>query len=311
MSSKVTLSQLEAFRAIAEHLSYTMAGKSLGYSESAVYQQVRALQQSLQVDLLAIRHRRLELTEVGAELAPLANGVVDAARAFEQAAQRFPHRRRLQVRLATDSVTGGFLLRHVLGDFDEAHPDISLEVEIRLNRKITAEMLRGKYDLGVVKEPEASGASALGDLGEDFNAVPWVEDEWMLVTANPELTARAASVPRRVYYVATRFGGARTDLNRLLEEANLAEPFEYAPQPAVELVKAAVAGCLGYGFLPGMLAASELEEGTFVPSEARGLRRSVFLVVPQEPKPAVAAVRDFLVQWAESHDDWYPWLAED
>jgi LysR family glycine cleavage system transcriptional activator/LysR family transcriptional regulator of beta-lactamase len=64
------LNALRAFEASARHVSFTAAATELGVSQAAVSRFVRILEENLGVKLFDRQRNRLELTEVGAALAP-------------------------------------------------------------------------------------------------------------------------------------------------------------------------------------------------------------------------------------------------
>ena len=61
------LDPLVAFEAAARLLSFTRAGEELHLSQAAISQQIRSLEQSLQVKLFTRSHRAVQLTNEGRE----------------------------------------------------------------------------------------------------------------------------------------------------------------------------------------------------------------------------------------------------
>ncbi|WP_319799781.1 LysR family transcriptional regulator [Roseobacter weihaiensis] len=59
-----------AFDATARHLSFTLAAQELGFTQSAISQNVRALEQKLGTPLFVRGHRALSLTQAGRLLVP-------------------------------------------------------------------------------------------------------------------------------------------------------------------------------------------------------------------------------------------------
>ena len=67
---QIPLNALRVFDAVASHMSFTKAGEALGITQTAVSYQIRLLEEMLGTPLFLRRPRRIELTEVGARLAP-------------------------------------------------------------------------------------------------------------------------------------------------------------------------------------------------------------------------------------------------
>ena len=90
-----------AFDATARHLSFTLAAQELGFTQSAISQNVRALEDKLGTPLFIRGPRRLSLTEAGRLLVP---DVAAAMAQLEDATARFlpvSDRERLSVAVST------------------------------------------------------------------------------------------------------------------------------------------------------------------------------------------------------------------
>ncbi|WP_333821542.1 LysR substrate-binding domain-containing protein [Pinisolibacter sp.] len=67
---QIPLNALRVFDAVVSHMSFTKAGETLGITQTAVSHQIRLLEELLGAQLFHRRTRRIELTELGARLAP-------------------------------------------------------------------------------------------------------------------------------------------------------------------------------------------------------------------------------------------------
>src|SRR5687768_17710567 len=70
---------LATFEKVADVLSFTRAAADLGYAQSSVTSQIRALESSLGVDLFERLGSRIRLTEAGERLLPYARRMIDLA----------------------------------------------------------------------------------------------------------------------------------------------------------------------------------------------------------------------------------------
>src|SRR5579875_1803494 len=126
MPFKVTLSQLDAFRSVAKTLSYARAAEQLGYSESAVHQQVHALEQTLGLKLFSAQKHRIQLSDTGQALFQWAEGACVAVAEFERVAATAGREARSEVVVAASNQATGFLLQRMAAQFRTAYPGIRL-----------------------------------------------------------------------------------------------------------------------------------------------------------------------------------------
>ncbi|HFH0620441.1 TPA: LysR substrate-binding domain-containing protein [Escherichia coli] len=126
MRNRLPLNGLRAFEASARHLNFTRAGLELHVSQAAVSQQVRSLENLLNVNLFRRLPRGLVLTEEGAHLLPILN---DAFNRMDSALQKFRGGKFLEV--LTVAVVGTFAIGWLLPrlkDFYEKYPWIDLRI---------------------------------------------------------------------------------------------------------------------------------------------------------------------------------------
>ena len=81
---RYTLRQLEVFLATARHENVTRAAKTLAMSQSAASGALSELESQFDVKLFDRLGKRLQLSELGKQLRPQAERLLDQAQAFEQ-----------------------------------------------------------------------------------------------------------------------------------------------------------------------------------------------------------------------------------
>ncbi len=119
-----SLNALRVFEVVARHLNFRLAADELGVTQSAVAQQVRALEADLSVKLFERQARGLALTESGRGYSQ------SVRRAFEQIADATRALRPAPSHL-TISVTPTFASKWLiprLPDFSARHPDVDLRI---------------------------------------------------------------------------------------------------------------------------------------------------------------------------------------
>lgn len=73
----MTPSQLRAFLAVARHRGFSAAARTLGVSQPTLTSQVQALERQHNVELFHRRGRRLEMTDTGQRLLPIAQKIAE------------------------------------------------------------------------------------------------------------------------------------------------------------------------------------------------------------------------------------------
>ena len=114
------------FEVAARHLNFTAAAQELGSTQSAVSQQIRGLEQQLDLQLFKRIYRGVALTDTGEQLyEAVESGFGQMTSCLERLQKT---RSRLCINVATDFAFAAFWLLPRLPRFRELHP----EVEVRI-----------------------------------------------------------------------------------------------------------------------------------------------------------------------------------
>lgn len=123
-STKLPLNALRAFEAVAAHLSFTEAARSLDVTTAAVSSHIKSLEEFLETPLFVRHSRSVRLTPQGARLLPgVQRGMGELTRAVEHLRQDRTSG------LLNISLLGSFLQKWLLprlGDFHQRHPEVDL-----------------------------------------------------------------------------------------------------------------------------------------------------------------------------------------
>ena len=147
------LRQLRYFLTLADELHFGRAAQRLHVSQSALSQQVRAMERQLEVPLLVRNSRRVELTPAGRTLYERAGAVLDLAAAATEATRQagLAGRRQLTVGFIGNGLAE--LTTALLQAFEAALPD----TDVALKRLGLAEHLQalrhGEVDVALVRLP--------------------------------------------------------------------------------------------------------------------------------------------------------------
>ncbi len=123
------LNWLRAFEAAARHLSFTGAARDLNMTQSAVSQQIKALEGHLGRPLFHRRPRVLELTQTGMSYLPV---VRDAFRTLRHGTRAITRARRDVLRVQCNLTFALQWLAPRLARFRAAHPDVQLDISTEL-----------------------------------------------------------------------------------------------------------------------------------------------------------------------------------
>jgi len=121
---------LRAFRAIAEHGSFTRAAAALDVTASALSQTLRQLETQLGTRLLHRTTRRVGLTEAGQELLRRIGPALKELDAAMDALRQHGDRPAGLLRLTVPDVVAIALLDPLLGEFMARWPDVRLDIHV-------------------------------------------------------------------------------------------------------------------------------------------------------------------------------------
>ncbi|CAB3776676.1 HTH-type transcriptional regulator BenM [Paraburkholderia caffeinitolerans] len=196
MSSTIPdLRQLRYFVAVAEEQHFGRAAARLSMTQPPLSQAIRALEETLGVELFARTRRSVELTAVGADLLPEVRRLLAAAQALRPLAQSLARGEAGVLALAFVSTADYGLLPLLLHDFGARHPRVRLQLAEATSDVQIDELVAGRIDAGLVIAPLPPRHAA------QLAYLP-VAREPLVVAMPAELAARTGS-PRGLDELAT------------------------------------------------------------------------------------------------------------
>ena len=287
----ITIRQLRTIREIARSGTIAAAAESLGYTPSAVSQQMSALESVVGVEVLERVGRGVRLTDVGRALVARADAVLatlDETRAEIEQVSGSPVG---SVRVAVFESFAAALLPDVIARVRSAHPDVTVR-SVQLDPEdAVEELLRGSCDLALVVDyahapsPRPRGIEWRVLRQEPFRLVVPVDDD---LTGPVELT----SVADRPFVA----GSLDTSCGRCTINACRDSGFEPDIHHEIDQNTAAlraVASGAGVTLLPE-LALVDAPPGVKILDLVRPLHRTIEIAARPVTlqRPAVAAVVD-------------------
>ncbi|MFV0275791.1 MAG: LysR substrate-binding domain-containing protein [Parahaliea sp.] len=274
---KFSLRQLEVFLATARHENVSRAARDLAMSQSAASGALKDLERQFDVRLFDRRGKRLQLSELGAQLLPRAQNLLSQARELEQVLSGEEVGGRLQV--GATLTIGNYLAVLMIADFRRRHPGADVALSVANTETIALRVAGLELDMGLVEgefnHPDletrhwradelqvfaAPGHPLAGGDGltdSDLLGLPWIVREW-------------GSGTRQAFDRAMR--GILTELNITME------------LPNTEAIKRAVEAGLGVGCLSRISLVEAFARGSLVPLPVPGrdFRRQLNIILHRD-----------------------------
>lgn len=164
----VSMEQLEAFVAAAEHGSFSAAGRALRKAQSAVSTQVSNLEDDLGVALFSRTGRNPVLTPAGERLLLEAKVILDRREHLIGVASSFEAHVERRLVVAIDEIYPEEALGTLFADFAAHFPHVELEVLFPMMEDVSRLVLDGKADIGIMWRQESLPV----ELG--FHTLGWI-----------------------------------------------------------------------------------------------------------------------------------------
>ena len=293
---RFSLRQLEVFLATARYENVTRAAQALSMSQSAASGSLKELENQFDVRLFDRLGKRLQLSELGRQLRPQVESLLEQARALEQALAGEEVVGRL--RIGATLTIGNYIAVNMIADFRQHYPQANIVLQVANTQTIAEQVASFELDMGLIE----------GELQHpNLDIVHWRRDELVVFAApgHPRAQARALSDQDLLalpWIVRERGSGTRQAFDRamhgILTDLHIAMELQHT-----EAIKRAVEAGLGVGCLSRICLAEAFKRGTLVPLAVPGrdFRREWFLITHRE-KYHSAALKQWLAlcleRWA-------------
>ncbi|HLV68228.1 MAG TPA: LysR family transcriptional regulator [Polyangiaceae bacterium] len=268
---------LKTFCDLVETGSFSEAGRLNFVSQSAVSQQIRALEQRFDRKLVERRQGRPAVpTEAGRLLYTESKAILEQLRALDQKLRQRAEIMAGTLRVATVYSVGLHALPPFVKQFLRAHPQVNVRVEYVRTDGVYAACLDGTIDFGIVAQPLRR---------RQIEVIP-LRPEVLVVVCSPEhplarrREVRLERLAGEPFVAFDRGVPTRRVVDRLLKQhgASVQVVTEF---DNVETIKRSVEAGLGVSILPENSMKNEVKLRTLVaipPSEGP-LTRSVGIIV--------------------------------
>jgi len=179
----VTLRQLRAFYEVALARSFTGASRRMHLTQSAVSMLVRQLETEFGMELFNRAQRTVQLTEVGRQMLPITERILDDLRQVHEGAADIRALRRGNLRLALPQILACAWLPSVISTYRELYPEVILHVTDTTGDRIAVAVQQNEAEIGIgPKRPVPAGVHA---------ELLWEEPIQIVCPANGEFGRRS------------------------------------------------------------------------------------------------------------------------
>jgi LysR family transcriptional regulator, transcriptional activator of the cysJI operon len=277
--------RLRVFRAVAHRLNFRMAAEELLLTQSAVTQQIKALESELDVPLFDRAGGRVSLTPAGFALLPFAERLAALSEEAREAVAATAGGSAGRLALGASQTIGQYLLPKLIAGYLQENPKVEISLLGGNTQTILEALVEHKVQLCLIEGPA---------MRRDVQVEPFMQDHMVCVVpaghewADEEIdvkelqqaklvTRELGSGSRRI--VEQAFEKAGLDLKKL----RLVMTFD-----STEGLLSAVEAGLGIAFVSRWAVRNQLALGTLKLARVRGLdlARMFSLATVAGPEPA-------------------------
>jgi DNA-binding transcriptional LysR family regulator len=172
----LNVNRLRILIEVAGRGSFSAAADALSYTQSAVSQQIAALEAETGVTLLERLPRGVRLTPAGQVLLSYAEGIIARLHAAEAEMAAIAGLRGGQLRMASFPTAGATLMPLAIAIFRAQHPEVELSLAEGEPEEIAPRLSAGEFDIALLFEFEGTSQS----LGPDLSRLALFEDPMFL-----------------------------------------------------------------------------------------------------------------------------------
>ena len=166
------LSELKVFVIAAEELSFSRAAERLHLSQSAVSQNIQALEREFGVELFERRGRSLRLTEGGQALLPMAQDTIGTLQRMNEAMNSLEGKVARDLIIGCSTTSGKYLLPNLVAAFRHDYPLVRVGIKILARDDVLGRLIDERLALGVTSQKIEH---------RDLEYVPFLEDRVILI----------------------------------------------------------------------------------------------------------------------------------
>lgn len=166
--------QLEMFQAVAENLSFTLAGRQLFVAQSAISRKIRLLEDELEQKLFKRVNKRIFLTPAGEVMLRYARHIFQDLRNAASEVSDIAQLNSGVIRIGSGMTACMYLLPPVIEKFQTRYPKLEVRVVTGTSETLIPQICNGALDVGILTLPVKS---------PDLEVIPFTTEELVIVTS--------------------------------------------------------------------------------------------------------------------------------
>lgn len=182
--------RLRVLREVAAKGSFSAAAESLSYTQSAVSQQIAALEREAGTTLVERSARGIRLTDAGRALVDHSGAILERLSAAEAELEAIAGLRGGRVRLASFSTAGASLVPVAIAKFRRRHPAVELSLVESDPEQAMPRLRAGELELALVFEYENLPKAAFAPVFQGAELIPLIEDPMYVALSQEHPLAR-------------------------------------------------------------------------------------------------------------------------
>jgi DNA-binding transcriptional LysR family regulator len=180
--------RLRVLHEVARQGSFSAAADALSYTQSAISQQIAALERETGTTLVDRGARGIRMTDAGEALVRHADAILTRITDAEAELEAIAGLRGGRVRLASFATAGSTFVPHAIATFHEQHPEVEILLRESDPEESVPALKAGQLDIAILFEPHGAG-----DMS-DLEQVHLLEDPMSVVLPEDHPLASKAKV---------------------------------------------------------------------------------------------------------------------
>jgi DNA-binding transcriptional LysR family regulator len=278
----INLSELRVFITAAEEGNFSRAARKLKLSQSAISQNIQAIERTYGIELFVRRGRSVELSEAGQAILPLAREVLNSSNKFEDAILNANKEISGELLIGCSTSAGRYILPSLLSLFQRQFPSVKPCVKVLPRESVSEQLLNGMIPLGVTSCKFEHHELESEPLFDDkvilivHSSHPWAmkgKAKPADVLNQPLIMREESSCTRETVLEGLKAHDITLDRLNVVMELGSAEAIELAVERG-----------MGIAFVSEMIAARGLSLGLVKKVDLEGLelQRAVLLTRPRD-----------------------------
>ncbi len=248
------INQIDAFLAVAELESFSLAAESLHITQPAVSKRIQQLENSIRVELFDRIGRRSILTPNGRAFKPHAERILQELRSYRSSLSQQQLTPSGNLSFATSHHVGLHRLPQVLRDFKIRYPRVDLDLHFMDSEDACAAIANNELELAIVTLPEAA------DDRLEYEPV-WIDELVVVMAADHALATQQEIEPARLLGHAAILPSRGTFTRKIIDNlfAGIKDRLDIILETNyLETIKVMVSANLGWSILPQSMVDSSL-----------------------------------------------------